>query len=107
MDDGGHEKSTSYSPAFRVWLCGTFRVERRMESGYELVRTTEWGGSSYPRLLLKALLCCPGRQARRDALLEMLWPDAEREQAAQSLNTAVTPGCAGCWYPAKERPACC
>src|SRR6266516_1763695 len=90
MDDGNHEEGTSYFPSFRIWLCGTFRVERRVGSGYELVRTTEWGGSSYPRLLLKALLCCPGRQARRDALLEMLWPDAELEQAIQSLNTAVT-----------------
>src|SRR5450755_3719130 len=90
MDNGHREENTSYSPLIRVWLCGTFRVERRVGSGYELVRTTEWGGSSYPRLLLKALLCCPGRQARRDALLDMLWPDAELEQAVQSLNTAVT-----------------
>src|SRR6266516_5184760 len=90
MDDGNHEEGTSYFPSFRIWLCGTFRVERRVGSGYELVRTTEWGGSSYPRLLLKALLCCSGRQARRDALLEMLWPDAELEQAVQNLNTAVT-----------------
>ena len=43
-----------------------------------------------PRLLLKALLCCPGRQARREALLEMLWPDADPEQAIQYLNTATT-----------------
>ncbi len=90
MDDDNHDEGTTYFPSFRVWLCGTFRVERRVGSGYELIRTTEWGGSSYPRLLLKALLCCPGRQARRDALLEMLWPDAELEQAVQSLNTAVT-----------------
>jgi len=40
--------------------------------------------------LLKALLCCPGRQARRETLLELLWPDADPEQATQSLNTAVT-----------------
>jgi DNA-binding SARP family transcriptional activator len=90
MDDDNHKEGTSYFPSFRIWLCGTFRVERRVGNGYEFVRTTEWGGSSYPRLLLKALLCCPGRQVRRDALLEMLWPDAELEQAVQSLNTAVT-----------------
>jgi DNA-binding SARP family transcriptional activator len=77
-------------PAFRIWLCGAFRVERRVGTAYEVVRTAEWGGSSYPRLLLKALLCCPGRQARREALIELLWPDAEPEQAAQYLHTATT-----------------
>src|SRR5450755_4424691 len=90
MDDDNDEEGTSYFPSFRIWLCGTFRVERRVGSGYESVRTTEWGGSSYPRLFLKALLCSPGRQARRDALLDLLWPDTELEQAVQNLNTAVT-----------------
>ncbi len=77
-------------PAFRVWLCGAFRVERRIGTRYEGVRTVEWGGSNYPRLLLKALLCCPERQVRREALLEMLWPDASFEQAVLALNTATT-----------------
>jgi DNA-binding SARP family transcriptional activator len=90
MDDDNDEEGTSCFPSFRIWLCGTFRVERRVGSSYEFIRTTEWGGSSYPRLLLKALLCSPGWQARRDALLDMLWPDAELEQAVQNLNTAVT-----------------
>jgi DNA-binding SARP family transcriptional activator len=90
MDDDNDEKGPSYFPSFRIWLCGTFRVERRVGSSYEFIRTTEWGGSSYPRLLLKALLCSPGRQARRDVLLDMLWPDAELDQAVQNLNTAVT-----------------
>jgi tetratricopeptide (TPR) repeat protein len=87
MDD---RRAQQNAPSFRVWLCGTFRVERRVGTGYESVRTSEWGGSSYPRLLLKALLCCSGRQARREALLEMLWPDTDPEQAAHYLNTATT-----------------
>jgi DNA-binding SARP family transcriptional activator len=90
MDDGNHDEGSSSFPSFRVWLCGTFRMERRVGSGYELVRPAEWGGSSYPRLLLKALLCCPGRQARREAMLDLLWPNTEPEQAVQNLNTAVT-----------------
>lgn len=77
-------------PPFRIWLSGTFRVERRVGASYEAIRTVEWGGSSYPRLLLKALLCRPGRQARREALMELLWPDCEPEQAVQNLNTATT-----------------
>ncbi len=92
MKDAMHEDMVSPSyPAFRVWGCGPFRVERRqVNTFYESVRTSEWGGSNYPRLLLKALLCCPGRRARREALLEMLWPHCNPEQAAQYLNTAVT-----------------
>jgi hypothetical protein len=77
-------------PAFRIWLCGTFRVERYVDGHYESIRTAEWGGSSYPRLLLKALLCCPGRQVRREAVMEMLWPEVDSEQAVQCLNTATT-----------------
>src|SRR5579885_3178500 len=77
-------------PAFRIWLCGTFRVERRIGTGYEAIRTVEWGGSSYPRLLLKALVCRSGRQARREALMELLWPDCEPEQAVHNFNTATT-----------------
>ncbi len=91
MDASNNEgKEVLSSPYFRIWTCGAFRVERRIGSSYEAVRTAEWGGSSYPRLLLKVLLCCPGRQARREALMERLWPEAELEQAAHYLNTATT-----------------
>src|SRR5581483_5590613 len=78
------------APFFRVWLCGAFRVERRVGDHYEAIRTAEWGGSNYPRLLLKALLCCPGRQGRREALIEQLWPEADFEQAVLNFNTATT-----------------
>src|SRR5713226_3710517 len=80
----------SLSPTFRIWLCGPFRVERYVSGCYEIIRTADWGGSNYPRLLLKALLCCPARQARRETLIEMLWPDTDPEQATQYLNTATT-----------------
>ncbi|MBA2679409.1 MAG: tetratricopeptide repeat protein [Ktedonobacteraceae bacterium] len=90
MDDDINEQGAPFSPHFRVWLCGAFRVERRVGTTYEGVRTAEWGGSSYPRLLLKALVCCPGRQARREALIEMLWPETDPELAVHYLNTATT-----------------
>ncbi|HEU5373811.1 MAG TPA: BTAD domain-containing putative transcriptional regulator [Ktedonobacteraceae bacterium] len=85
-----NEQNAPLVPHFRIWLCGAFRVERRAGDDYEVLRTVEWGGSSYPRLLLKALVCCPGRQARREALLEMLWPDTDVEHAVQNLNTATS-----------------
>jgi DNA-binding SARP family transcriptional activator len=77
-------------PLFRVRLWGTLRVEKWRDGRYEAAKTTDWGGSNYPRLLLKGLLCCPERSARREALLEMLWPEVEIEQASANLNTATT-----------------
>lgn len=77
-------------PTFRIWLCGPFQVERCVGNAYQTVRTAEWGGTNLPRLLLKALFCRPGRRARRETLLEMLWPEIENEQALQNLNTAVS-----------------
>jgi DNA-binding SARP family transcriptional activator len=87
MDDWSEQKSV---PFFRVWLCGTFRAERRVGDRYEVIQTTEWGGSTHPRQLLKALLCCPGRQGRREALIELLWPEMDFEQAVRNFNTATT-----------------
>jgi DNA-binding SARP family transcriptional activator len=81
------------SPSFRIWSCGIFRVETLTDTAsltYKPVRTTEWGGSTYPRQLLKALLCCPGRRARREALIDMLWPECDPEQARAKMNTGTT-----------------
>jgi DNA-binding SARP family transcriptional activator len=86
-------KRAALQPLFRIWSCGAFRVETLADApsaAYEPVKTAQWGGSNYPRLLLKALLCCPGRRARREILLGMLWPEAKPEQAAQYLHTATT-----------------
>lgn len=77
-------------PLFRIRLWGPFRIEKRVGEEYEPVKTAEWGGSNYPRLLLKALLCCPGRRGRREGLVDMLWPDIESEQATVYVNTATT-----------------
>lgn len=81
------------APYVRIFCCGNFRVEVLRDSDtmtYNAVRTPQWGGSSYPRVLLKALLCCPGRRARREVLREMLWPQQPLKQATQCLNTGVT-----------------
>ncbi len=90
MENGNLERNTHSLPHFRIYLCGVFRAERRVGEGYEVIQTAEWGGSAYPRQLLKALLCCPGRQGRREALIELLWPDIDFEQAVRNFNTATT-----------------
>lgn len=88
------EQSNEFvTPYIRIFCCGTFRVEVLKDLDtmtYHAVTTAQWGGSSYPRLLLKALLCCPGRRARREVLREMLWPQRPFRQATQCLNTGVT-----------------
>jgi DNA-binding SARP family transcriptional activator len=94
MDESSNERDLAPSiPLFRIWSCGPFQVEALVDAAahtYEPVQAAQWGGSTYPRLLLKALLCCPGRRARRETLIEMLWPESEPEQATQYLNTGAT-----------------
>src|SRR6266852_486882 len=90
METNGRESSSQHPPFFCVRLWGPFRVEKWVAGQYETVKTSDWGGSNYPRLLFKALLCCPGRRSRREALLEMVWPELETEQATAHLNTATT-----------------
>jgi DNA-binding SARP family transcriptional activator len=77
-------------PPYRVWLCGTFRVEQLRSDTYTFVSPTQWGGSNYPRLLFKALLCCPERRENRKTLLDMLWSEIDSEQATAHFNTATT-----------------
>lgn len=81
---------TDSAPCYRVWLCGSFRLERRVDDASAEVETKEWGGHSAPRAVLKALLCAPGRRASRGTLLAQLWPDATGEQAARDLNGAIS-----------------
>lgn len=69
------ENPLSSPPFFRVWMCGPFRVEWLAEERYEEVPLAVWKGRRSPRLLFKALLCSPRRQAQRAALATQLWPD--------------------------------
>ncbi len=77
-------------PLYRVQLCGSFCLQRRVDNTYVVVDTKEWGGHRSPRTLLKALLCALGRRASRGTLLTQLWPEADGEQANRELNVAVS-----------------
>jgi hypothetical protein len=90
MDTDRDLMGAGAAPLFRVWLCGPLVIERRQEAGYRVLPAAIWGGSGYPRRLLKALLCSPGRQAHRERLQAWLWPEADAEQAASALHTATT-----------------
>ena len=86
MTDNGSQDEV---PQFRIWTCGPLLVERWDGSAYHPVRTGEWGGSNYPRLLLKVLVCQRGRQIRRGEAQEHLWPDMDLEEAGAYLNDAT------------------
>src|SRR5579859_5083277 len=59
-------------PHFRIWAFGMLRVEVRNALGtYDMVPQTRLGGQP-GRLMLKALLCRPGRKFHRSDLLSLL-----------------------------------
>jgi DNA-binding SARP family transcriptional activator len=65
-----------------ICLLGRFTVIKRGEA-ISLVQ------GSKMRSLLSALALREHRQATRDSLLEVLWPETDAERANQSLNTLV------------------
>ncbi len=80
----------STRPTYRVWLCGPFLVERLVGQTFIVPRSTDWGARQATRTLLKALLCAPGRQMRRSALLDQLWPMAPLDKARRDLSVALS-----------------
>ena len=76
-------------PQFRVYLCGPFQLERRVGETFVPVSLSEWQGRTGSRTVLKALLGCPGRQARRDVLLALLWPDEDPQHVGAIVQKAV------------------
>src|SRR5579864_9029251 len=77
------------TPLGFVWLRGQFHVELCTEDGTQVaVPNAAWAGS-YARVLLKYLLCAPGRRATRSDLIDELWP-GDREKADQYLSIAAS-----------------
>jgi DNA-binding SARP family transcriptional activator len=78
-------EASDTQPLYRAWLCGPFRVEKRLSETYA---ACELGDSL--QTLFKALLCGTNRRMSRSALLAQLWPEADGEKATGFLNTAVS-----------------
>jgi DNA-binding SARP family transcriptional activator len=79
--------------AFRVFVCGSFRLERWKGSTWKHVqggRGGEWGGSLDPGRLLKKLVISPGRRAWRSDLVHTIWPKADPETALGYLHSAAS-----------------
>lgn len=80
----------SAMPLVRVWLCGTFQVERRTEDGtWETSDKSHWE-KGYARPLFKRLLCASGRRLERLTLTDDLWPDPDSPELVERyLNDAA------------------
>ncbi|HEU5376963.1 MAG TPA: BTAD domain-containing putative transcriptional regulator [Ktedonobacteraceae bacterium] len=78
------------TPTFvRIWMCGPLLVEYLNKQGYEELPISAWRGRRSPRLLLKALLCAPGRQMQREALPALLWPDSPPSKQELSCASSI------------------
>lgn len=86
-------------PAMRVSTCGEFALERLIPAlsadhppQYEPVPRHAWSNRGPALILLKVLLCSPGRRASRDALIEAIWPLEKGEgiDTEHTLHAAVS-----------------
>ncbi|MBV9690597.1 MAG: hypothetical protein JO202_12920 [Ktedonobacteraceae bacterium] len=85
---------TLVHPAFRIFVLGPLRLERRICLTGEPVQFTEIEGKALgdrPGVmlaLLKLLLSSEQRHATKALLAETLWPEAEEESSQRSLRMA-------------------
>ncbi|HZS76471.1 MAG TPA: BTAD domain-containing putative transcriptional regulator [Ktedonobacteraceae bacterium] len=72
-------------PLLRVYLLGDFQIvwQAPVEA-----KDMAWSGRTSARTLFKLLLCAPGRQASRQVLAGVLWPESDEERARESLRSA-------------------
>src|SRR5712691_7061483 len=76
------------TPILRVYLLGQFRVERKSGSEWYAIDQSMWQHRR-ARALLGCLLSSTGRRLGRERVIELLWPDLDRDIAANRLNGAV------------------
>lgn len=71
----------------RVWLLGSFEVQRRNEQGaWKTIERNKWE-RHYARSFLARLLCLPGRRGQRTSLIDDLWPDPSNPDAVERYLT--------------------
>ena len=98
--EAAHARPT---PIVRVSLLGQFRVEHRDGDEWRIVNPQAWQHRRV-RSLLGCLLSSPGRRLSREQAMRLLWPDLEKEIAANRLNGAVHE-LRNILEPGLERPA--
>jgi DNA-binding SARP family transcriptional activator len=98
----GQANEEADPPLYRVWMCGTFIVERRVGMAYQPLAGKEWHGSNDPRRLLKKVLCSRGRHVRREDILNSLWPGVDPKDSRGYLSDAAYKLRAALRPPGKE-----
>ena len=79
------ERAKSAAPSsLEIHLLGPFRV--RVDG--RMVEERRWSRRK-PKLLVKLLALQPYHQLRREQAMELLWPDADPEAAANNLHKAI------------------
>lgn len=91
------------TPIVRVFLLGQFRVEHRDGNEWRVLHPQAWQHRRV-RSLLGCLLSSPARRLSREQAMRWLWPDLEKEVAANRLNGAVHE-LRNILEPGLERPA--
>ena len=76
----------SQTPLVRVYLLGAFQMVWQVSPA---TNEALWNSRISARILLKLLLCAPGRQAPKGVLAGILWPDSEEGKARESLRQAT------------------
>ena len=93
------ELDSTKHASVRVTTLGEFTLERLVSAPsralderprYELVARSEWSNRGPAMALLKVLLCRPNRRASRDELVEAIWPDHGKINAAHALESAAS-----------------
>jgi predicted ATPase/DNA-binding SARP family transcriptional activator len=74
----------NHPEALRIWLLGGFQVA----VGSRRIAATEWRLRKAQNLI-KLLALAPGHRLHRDQVLELLWPEAELEAAANNLRRTL------------------
>jgi len=90
-------------PVLRIYVLGQFSIARLQGEVWQTIDTRMWQRRR-ARALLGCLLSNAGRRVGREQAMEALWPDLERETAANRLNGAVHE-VRRILEPALERPA--
>jgi DNA-binding SARP family transcriptional activator len=85
MTEKGSQGMERQAPVLRVYLLGTFQVERA--DGTALTMESVFG-RSHSEILFKLLLCHPERRVQRERLVETLWPGQSYSVMESSLGVA-------------------
>src|SRR5947209_12576973 len=88
QDLTGEEENVTYTPVLRAYLLGQFYVEYKSGNEWCSIDPQAWQHRR-ARSLLGCLLSSANRRLSKEQIIKRLWPDLDRDVAANRLNGAV------------------